>query len=69
VAGYPTTRTADKANGAAPTDQHEGVVVDLADYRARAAASAHLERAGLVPTVPVPCCTCYGTPMGSGCGA
>jgi hypothetical protein len=43
-------------------------VIDLDGYRARRL----LADLGLAPTVPVPCgpcCTCWGRPMGSGCGS
>jgi hypothetical protein len=45
-----------------------GVVVDLDGYRARRL----LADLGLAPTVSVPCgpcCRCYGTPLGQGCGS
>jgi xanthine/CO dehydrogenase XdhC/CoxF family maturation factor len=57
--GTPTTSVADKA---------DAVVVELAERRARRL----LADLDLAPTVPVPCgpcCTCYGRPMGSGCGS
>jgi hypothetical protein len=49
-------------------DQADAVVVELAEHRARRL----LAELGLAPTVPVPCgpcCTCYGVPVGSGCGS
>ena len=49
-------------------DRADAVVVELAEHRARRL----LADLGLAPTVPVPCgpcCTCYGWPIGSGCGS
>jgi hypothetical protein len=48
-------------------DGADGVVLDLGEYTARRL----LADLGLAPTVEVPCgpcCRCYGTLLGAGCG-